>query len=228
MSRLTGLPVLALVLAGSALAGGARRLEAQVFGLPVRNAGIPTGLTLAADAGFSNSHAGGGWAIGASAAVGLGPLGVSGLVSWRDPDGDDGFSSVGATGNLKIFGGPLIPLSLTAQAGFAYGQQDVPGPTAGENKLWHFPVGLGLALTIPNPVVAIKPWIAPRVDIVRVRPPAGGDSDTSTDFGVSAGVDLSFLSGLGIRVMYDRVQAGDGVHPSIVSVGLSWGLRLGR
>jgi hypothetical protein len=201
------------------------RLEGQVFGLPVRNAGVPTGLTLAADLGFPNGDAGKGWAVGASGSLGLGPLGVTGSVARWDPKDVDAFSSVGATANLKIFGGPLIPLAVTAQAGLAYGTQD--DDVLGDTKLLHVPLGVGFALTIPNPVLAIKPWVAPRIDLVRSNPEIG-DSDTDSNFGVSGGVDLSFLSGLGIRAAYDRVWAGDGVSPSILSLGISWGLTVGR
>jgi hypothetical protein len=206
------------------------RLEGQVFGLPVRNAGVPTGLTLAADFGFPNRDAGKGWAVGASGSLGLGPLGVTGSVARWDPRGGGAFSSVGATGNLKVFGGPLIPISVTAQAGLAYGRQEDELSDA-EVKLLHVPLGVGFALTIPNPVLAIKPWVAPRIDLVRSSPSIGGisgDSNTSSNFGVSGGIDLSFLSGLGIRAAYDRVWAGDGVNPSILSLGISWGLTVGR
>ncbi len=214
-------------LAALTLFGLAARLEGQVFGLPVRNAGVPTGLTLAADLGFPNSDGGSGWALGVSGALGLGPLGLTASAARRNPDDFESFNSFGATANLKIFGGPLIPLSITAQAGAARGTQELSAPATGEATLWHFPLGVGFTVTIPNPVVAIKPWAAPRLDITRIKPP-GGSSDTDTNFGVSGGVDLSFLSGLGIRAMYDRVWAGNGFDPSIVSVGLSWGLTLGR
>ena len=96
---------------GLSLLGLTTRLEGQVFGLPVRNAGVPTGLTLAADFGFPNGEAGKGWAVGASGTLGLGPLGMTGSVARWDPRDGESFSSVGATGNLKIFGGPLIPIS---------------------------------------------------------------------------------------------------------------------
>jgi hypothetical protein len=210
------------VLALLGLAGG---LEAQVFGLPVRNAGVATGFTIGADLGFPNGDAGKGWAVGVTGALGLGPLGVTGSVARWDPKDADALSSVGATGNLKIFGGPLIPLSVTAQAGLAYATQD--GGTLGDTKLLHVPLGIGFALTIPNPVLAIKPWVAPRIDLLRSSPD-NADSDTDSNFGVSGGIDLSFLNGLGIRAMYDRVWVADGVNASIVSVGLSWGLTVGK
>ncbi len=43
-------------------------------------------------------------------------------------------------------------------------------------KLVHAPIGLGIALRIPNPALAIKPWIAPRLDVVRVS--VGSSSNT--------------------------------------------------
>ncbi len=219
------------LLAAAALAGG--RLDAQVFGLPVRNAPVPTGLTLAADLGFPNGDGGNGWAVGASGAIGLGPLGVSGAVARLDPRAGSALTSAGASATLRIFGGPLIPLAVTAQAGAAYGSQELTGLGGSyadtRAKYWHFPVGIGIGLTIPNPVVAIKPWIAPRLDITRASFPAGaGTDDTESHFGISGGIDLSFLNGVGIRAMYDRVQAGGGDTPAIVSLGLSYGLRVGR
>ena len=221
--------LLALVALGAA--GRAGGLAAQVPGLPVRNAGIGTGIGVAADIGFPSADAGKGVALGASGQAGLGPLGVSATLSTWDPKGDaKRFSAVGATGNLKIFGGPLIPLSVTAQAGAGYSRftRDVAGEAPVTTKSLHLPVGVGLAVTIPNPVFSIKPWVAPRLDILRTTVESDTPAETSTDtnFGISAGVDLGFVSGLLFRVMYDRVQAGGGSHPSIVSVGAGYGFRL--
>ena len=70
--------LLALVLLGAA--GTTGGLVAQVRGLPVRNAGIGTGIGIAADIGFPNGDAGKGVAFGASGQIGLGPLGVSAIV----------------------------------------------------------------------------------------------------------------------------------------------------
>ncbi len=201
-----------LALLGLAPSGG---LAAQVAGLPVRNAGVGTGIGIAVDAGFPNGAYGKGWAIGATGAAGLGPFGVTASVSHWKPTGASSVNSVGATANLKIFGGPLVPLSVTLQAGAARTHEGI-------TTTWHAPVGLGLALVIPNPVFSIKPWVAPRVDVARTTT-SGSTSSTDTHFGISAGVDLGFLSGISFRAMYDRVQ-GDG-HPSILSLGL--GLRVG-
>jgi hypothetical protein len=205
------LRLIGLVMIGAA--GRTGGLVAQVIGLPVRNAGVGTGLGIAADIGFPNTDAGKGIAVGITGAIGLGPLGVTGSVATWNPKGPGGsVESVGLTGNLKIFGGPLIPISVTAQAGAARFRQN------GESN-WHVPVGVGVALTIPNPVFSIKPWLAPRLDLTRTS--VSGNSSTETDFGISGGVDLGFLSGFTVRAMYDRVSR-DGASPSVLSLGLGF------
>ncbi|HEV8612363.1 MAG TPA: outer membrane beta-barrel protein, partial [Gemmatimonadales bacterium] len=97
------------------------------------------------------------------------------------------------------------------------------------STIWHFPLSLGVALTIPNPVFSIKPWVAPRIDFSRTRTDdafTGSHSSTDTHFGLSGGIDLGFLSGLSVRAMYDRLNADNGVHPSVLSLGL--GFRVGK
>lgn len=225
MTRRTRLLAL-LILAAAGHAGG---LVAQVAGLPVRNAGIGTGFGIAADVGFPNASAGKGVAVGATGSIGLGPLGFSASAATWDPQGaGERINSIGATGNLKIIGGPLIPLSVTLQAGaarYTLEATTIEGD-AFDLKTWHFPAGVGIALTIPNPVFSIKPWVAPRLDVVRVTQSDGGTASqittTDTDFGISGGVDLGFLNGLTIRAMYDRVSRGSGITVSTLSVGLGF------
>jgi len=218
MSRLRLKALLAL---GAAVLPGA--VVAQVAGLPVRNAGIGTGIGVAVDAGFPNGAAGKGFAVGAMGSAGLGPFGVTASVAHWKPKGESSVNSVGATGNLKIFGGPLIPVSVTLQVGAARSSQDQSTQLEPlKVRTWHVPVGLGLALTIPNPVFSIKPWIAPRIDIVRTTVEADTPPESHTDkhFGISGGVDAGFLNGISVRVMYDKVSS-----VSILSLGL--GFRVG-
>lgn len=196
-------------------AGSAGGLLAQVRGLPVRNAGVGTGIGIAADAGFPSASAGSGLALGATAAVGLGPIGVTGSVARFDPKGAAGaINSLGATANLKVFGGPLIPISVTAQVGAAFSR-------VGSIEELRLPIGVGLALTIPNPVFSIKPWLAPRLDIVSTSG-ASLTGGRDAKFAVSGGVDLGFLNGLTIRAMYDRINWGAGGNPSVFSLGLGF------
>jgi len=224
MTRRTRLLALLLVTA----AGHAGGLVAQVDGLPVRNAGVGTGIGIAADVGFPSAAAGKGVAFGGTGSVGLGPLGFTASAAMWNPKGaGKNVTSVGGTGNLKIIGGPLIPLSLTLQAGAGYNKVTLPGG-GGEapviTQKLHLPVGVGIALTIPNPVFSIKPWVAPRLDVLRttIESDTPAETHTDTDFGISGGIDLGFLNGLTIRAMYDRVFRGEGYSPSVLSFGLGF------
>lgn len=197
--------------------GSAAPLAGQVIGLPVYNSGIPTGLGLFADIGFPNDAAGGGTAYGATGRLGVGPFGATASVARFNPEGPgDQLTSVGGSLNYKVFGGPLVPLTVTLQGGAGYAKQD-------DVSFYRFPVGLGLGLTIPNPALAIKPWLAPRLDVSRVSSPLG--SDTETNFGISGGVELNLLSGLGLHASYDRVFA-DVEDPSIFAAGLHYTFRV--
>ncbi len=198
--------------------GLAALASAQVTGLPVRNSGITGGLSIGAEVGFPGEDYGKGTAFGARAALGLGPLGFNVVASRWNPDGPaDARTGLGGFVNLKVFGGPLIPLSVTLQGGAEYSD-------ANGFKILHAPIGLGIGLRIPNPALAIKPWIAPRLDIVRTS----GNVPSSTDknFAISGGVDFALLGGIGFGFAYDRVWVGDGVNPSVFSVGASYAIKI--
>lgn len=213
-----------LVSAGVTLGALAATAQAQVRGIPVYNSGISTGIALYGDVGLSNADAGKGTAFAVSGRAGFGPFGATAIVSTFNPDGPAGSElSVGATLNYKLFGGPLIPLSVTLQGGIGYSKPDVGFLPDNEVNEFRFPVGLGFALTIPNPALAIKPWIAPRVDIVRQS--AGGSSNTETDFGIGAGLELNLLSGLGVHAAYDRVFA-EGGDPGVFGFGAHYSFRV--
>lgn len=197
-----------------------RDAAAQVPGLPVYNGGFSTGFTLAGTVGFTggDSQTGDGKAYGVSGTLGVGVFALTAIVSRFDPSGTaDGATSVGGNASLKIFGGPLIPLAVYVQGGVSRHTEDAGTVSA---TVTNVPVGLGLALTIPSPVFAIKPWVAPRLQFTRLS--TGTTSDTDTDFGLSAGVDLTMLNGLGFRAGYDMVNGDD----PTVSVGLSYSIRI--
>lgn len=204
---------------------------AQVPGLPVYNQGVPRGIGLYGDIGFPDDDAGGGTAYGVTGRAGFGLVGVTAIISSYNADGPAGGKvSVGATGNLRIFGGPLVPLSVTLQGGVGYAKPDdsfLPGGAS--IKQWRFPVGLGFALTIPNPALAIKPWLAPRLDIVRTStsdiPAVPDASDTQTRFALSAGIELNLLNGFGLHAAYDRTF-GEGTDPSLFGLGAHYTFRV--
>lgn len=195
----------------------------QVRGIPVYNSGVSTGIAIYGDVGFPNQDAGKGTAFAVTGRAGFGPLGATAILSTFNPDGPGGSDvSVGATLNYKVFGGPLIPLSVILQGGIGYSKPDT-GLLPGNDTELRFPVGLGFALTIPNPALAIRPWIAPRVDMVRTS--GGGTSNTETNFGLGGGLELNLLNGFGLHAAYDRVFT-DGGDPSVFGIGAHYAFRI--
>jgi hypothetical protein len=206
-----------------ALLLGAAPLTAQAPGLPVYNAGIPRGIGIFGDLGFPNDAAGGGTGYGLTGRVGLGVLAFTATLSALNPDGPAGTSAaVGATMNYRVFGGPLVPLSVTLQGGIGYTSLDTGG--IGSDDIAHFPIGVGFALTIPNPALAIKPWLAPRLDLVRT-PTSFGDHHTDANFGLSGGIELNLLNGFGAHAAYDYVN-GDAGNPGIFGIGAHYTFRV--
>ena len=196
----------------------------QVRGIPVYNNGVPRGIGLYGDVGLPNDEAGGGTAYAVTGRAGFGLFGVSAIVSAYDPDGADSDVSVGGTLNYRLFGGPLVPLAVSLQAGVGYAKPESGLLPDEDVTQWRFPVGLGFALTIPNPALAIQPWLAPRVDIVH-RSPDTGDSETDTEFGLSGGVELNLLNGLGVHAAYDAIFA-DGGTPGVFGIGAHYNFRV--
>ncbi len=209
---------------------------AQAPGLPVINAGAARGFTIGAQVALPNPAAGDGTAFGVIGSVGFRRLALGAVVAgvsganWSTGT----VRSVGGNLTVKVAGGPLVPLAVNLQAGAAHVRPDngIEGAWA-----WHLPVGLGVAWTIPQPVVALKPWIAPRLDHSRTRGPdptvdplPGAPpllvTESATDFALSAGISLGFLNGLGLDFAVDRVFSGaEGAKPTTFGVGISWSLR---
>lgn len=209
---------------GLALAAGASPLAAQVRGIPVYNNGVPRGIGVYGDVGFPNDEAGGGTAYAVTGRAGFGLFGVSAILSAYNPDDADSDVSVGGTLNYRVFGGPLVPLAVSLQAGVGYAKPESGVLPDDDVTEWRFPVGLGFALTIPNPALAIQPWLAPRVDIVH-RSPDTGDSATDTEFGLSGGIELNLLSGVGVHASYDAIFA-DGGTPGVFGIGAHYNFRV--
>ena len=209
---------LAVALAGTPSAA------AQVRGIPVYNAGIPRGIGIYGDVGFPNDEAGDGTAYAVTGRAGFGLFGATAMLSSFNPDGPgDSDLSVGATLNYRIFGGPLVPLAVTLQGGIGYAKPDGILPDDDLTQL-RFPVGVGFALTIPNPVLAIKPWLAPRIDIVRTSA-EGADAETDSEFGLSGGLELNTLGGFGLHATYDAIFA-DGGTPGVFGIGAHYTFRV--
>lgn len=217
--------VLGAIVAAAALAGGAVAAEAQVRGIPVYNAGVPRGVGVYGDVGIPNDAAGGGTAYAVTGRAGFGPFGATAMLSAYNPDGPAGSDlSVGATANYRVFGGPLVPLAVTLQGGIGYAKPETGAlPNDNVTEL-RFPIGVGFALTIPNPALAIKPWLAPRLDIVR-RSAEGVDGQTDSEFGLSGGLELNTLGGFGLHATYDAIFAQGGT-PGVFGLGAHYTFRV--
>jgi hypothetical protein len=225
------------VLSLALLAGApAAPLAAQAFGVPVSGAPMARGVSLHAMAGLPNAAGEGGVAGMLAVSLGARRAGVTGFLSTRTGrDGDlPDFAGGGASANVKVFGGPLVPFLVQLQGGAAYAafRPHAGGP---RETRWHVPVGLALSWVFPQPAVAVRPWIAPRIDHARVTGPdplldplPGGPvpraTATATEFGLSGGVSFGFLNGLAIDLAYDRVFAAGGA-PATFGVGLTYNLR---
>lgn len=198
--------------------------SAQVAGLPVFNSGVGTGIGINADAGFPNADAGKGHTYGLTGSVGLGPLGITATVASNKPDGGTSDTWLGATANMKLFGGPLIPITVNAQVGAGYAS-DIQG---GGGKQLNVPFGLGIVANIPSPALSIKPWVAPRMEYFRFE--NGGTTSTQTKFGVSAGVNLGLAMGLQVRLAYDTIKLdnplGGTLSASTFSVGVGYAIHV--
>jgi hypothetical protein len=211
----TRLTAIAVAAGFAAALAGAAPASAQVPRLPVVNNGVPRGILVAGDVGFPDAESGGGETFAATGAIGLGMLGFTATIGTTTPDGGNSAAEYGGTANLRLIGGPLIPFFVNLQAGVGYA--DLDGA-----KTTHVPVGLGVGLTIPLPIFGLKPWIAPRWDYTTI---SGTVDDSNTAFGYSAGLDVNFIFGLGLRTAYDAVSL-DGETMSSWSIGAKWSLGL--
>ena len=187
---------------------------AQVRGLPLVNSGIRNGGSLAADMGFGNDAAGTGTTLGITATTGMGFIGASAAVS-RGRNLDNTVWSQAVSLSFRLVGGAMAPFRVTLQAGAGRWGEGVV-------ETVRLPVSLGVAAVIPVPGVAIRPWLAPRIDY---QSTTFENSDLSrTEFGLSGGLEVALLNGITMRTAYDRLFI-DG-DPGILSVGV--GMSLGR
>ncbi|MGH7584048.1 MAG: hypothetical protein ACREL5_12560 [Gemmatimonadales bacterium] len=200
----------ALLTLGMIASIAAAPAAAQVAGIPVVNNGAPSGLSVGADVGVPNEAYGKGTAIEGRAQIGFGFFGVAGMISHYSPKGGGGFWSPGFNATLRLLGGPLVPFRITLQGGVGHWSE-------GGAHFTHIPISVGFSATIPNPAFAIKPWIAPRLDVMKYN----GGIPSDSRFGISGGVDLALLSGVMIRAAYDRRSQENG-NPSVLSFGLGF------
>jgi len=192
-------------LAVLALALPAAPLGAQTPGLPVYGGGFSPGFEAAGVIGFpqADSRTGEGTALGATGTLALWRVAVAGTVARFDPAGAGaGRWHYGAQGAVKLVGSPLSPLAVYGLAGIGAQEDDDP-----DFSQVFIPLGASFTLTIPTPIVSIRPWIAPRMDLTRSS--VQGETATTEVFALSAGFNLTLLSGLSFRAAWEQIKNDD-------------------
>jgi hypothetical protein len=196
---------LAGFVAGAALGFGVPRLSAQTPGLPIYAGGHVPGVALGAALGLApaRSPVGRGITWVGTAELATRRTGlrvVGGALDLGGGSSPPPRAVWGALATARVLdGGVESPLSLDLIAG--HGRSE-----GADTRLRHTVVGLAFVLTIPTPVMAVKPWLAPRFDWRSVPPPPAAESRIRHAFGGSAGVDLRFLGGVVLRAAWDKVE----------------------
>ncbi len=228
----------ALIMGSSLLAGPA---VAQMNTIPVYfNPKGGTGLMVAADLGRGiNDESGKNTAVAFRTALGIGPVTIGGSVGLVNP-----FEGVAVgreletqyMGNiaLRVFGGGLLPVSLSLQGGVGVLKLDDAG-----KDIITVPIGLGIGFSVPTPGFSFDPWFAPRYTMVRNQDDTFSGTITQNGFGVSAGVNLNFLMGLGLHIAGDWqknptevLTSGPGMptiletKPFVFGIGLNYTFRI--
>lgn len=221
--RFGGVVVLSLGL----VLGFAGPATAQLDGIPVYfNPKGGTGLTFAADYGRGvNNDSGKRDAFAARALLGVSAFSVGAGVGRAS--GENSFQGTAA---IRVFGGALVPVAVSLQAGLGYSK---PGEGAAESTVYNIPIGIGFGLNIPTPGFLFEPWVAPRFSLNRVE--INGQSDNQTGFGLSGGVTIGFAMGLALHAAVDWADLDSATftsftlpsaQPMTIGVGVSYTFRL--
>lgn len=226
----------ALIMGLSLLAGPA---VAQMNSLPVYfNPKGGTGLMVAADLGRGiNDESGKNTAVAFRTALGIGPVTIGGGVGIVNPVTPTGRKSqTQYMGNfaLRVFGGGLLPVSVSLQGGVGVLDNSDLG-----TKVVTVPIGLGIGFSVPTPGFSFDPWFAPRYTMVRNQDDTFSGTITQNGFGFSAGVNLNFLMGLGLHIAGDWqknptefITSGTGTptvletKPFVFGIGLNYTFRI--
>jgi hypothetical protein len=226
----------ALIMGSSLLAGPA---AAQMNSIPVYfNPKSGTGLMVAFDLGRGiNAESGKNTAVAFRTALGIGPVTIGGSVGFVNPDegglvGRELEKQYMGNFALRVFGGGLLPVSLSLQGGVGVLKLDDAGI-----DIITVPIGLGLGFSIPTPGFSFDPWIAGRYTFVRNE--VGSQTANQKGFGISGGLNFNFLMGLGFHVAGDWqrnpaevVTSGGPVlsipktEPFVFGIGLNYTFRM--
>ena len=219
----------ALIMGSSLLAGPA---VAQMNSIPVMfNPKGGTGFLVALDIGRGmNTESGKNTALAFRSALGIGPVTIGGGIGIVNPDQGGTVGRKSQTqymGNfaLRVFGGGLLPVSISLQGGVGV----LDNTDLGE-KVITVPVGLGIGFSVPTPGFSFDPWIAGRYAFVRNE--VGLVTANQNSFGISGGLNFNFLMGLGFHVAGDwqknpfKSATVPETKPFVLGIGLNYTFRI--
>jgi hypothetical protein len=161
--------------------------RAQVVGLPFYP--TPTGLGVMASADYADPQDAGTVKV-LRAGAGFGPFGATAVAGRAtDPDRD----VYGATAAMRVFGGGLVPVSLSAQVGLGTWK-------SGDSTVTYLPVGVVARLSLP--LFPLKPFAVGYYTL--------GSNIGDSEVRVTVGADFNLLFGLGMHAAYDYGDSGKG------------------
>lgn len=193
-----------LALAAALLACSAGPLVAQAPGVPQHPGSHRPGAELGVLVGFNDDSEAAlrGTSYAASFGLGAGRFGLTATAAVVALEEDHRRASLGALGTLHLYGdGVRTPLTLGLFGGFGW----MPASEGLDDALRHVPLGISAALTLATPLVSLRPWVAPRVDLAWVDT---ASADREEKLGFSGGIDLRFPGGLSLRALGDYVDGG--------------------
>ncbi len=195
-------------------------------GIPVYNAGVPRGIGVYGDVGFSNDEAGGGTAYALTGRAGFGPFGATAMLATYNPDGpaDSDFRS-GPRSTIGYSAGPSCRSRSRCRAGSA-----TPSRTASTLPIedvtelrYHVGVGFG-----PHHSQSRARHQALARSPAGLRSPVRSkafDTDTNSEFALSGGLELNTLGGFGLHATYDAIFAEAGT-PGVFGIGAHYTFRV--
>ncbi len=214
-----------IIISALALFSAGKDVCAQLMTLPVsispkETPDLPT-LVVHGDFGFFNHNLGDFKSVGGRLVwnpARFSVLAGAGVLLAEADQADNGFTAGTAIG-YDVRPGSPEPWKPIIQVKGGLGYTKIS-----DFKQWDFPFALGIALFAPPPGFNVKLWGAPRLHLRIADDPSGGNS-TELGFGLSAGLALTKLSGLGVHVDSEwlRIQ---GHHEFVVAAGLHWDFTL--
>jgi hypothetical protein len=188
---------------------------AQMIGNPVYfNQSGGVGVTLNADYGrlVAPSAATKTNYFGGRATLGLPMVAITVGAGSAKASGGSSLTSFGGDAAVTVVKGPMVPVKVALQAGIGYASQSGV-------KYTHVPAGVAFTFNVKSPGASVEPWVAPRVDYLKVA------GFSQTKFGGSAGLNVGLPTGLGFHVALDYLNISGG-SPIMVGAGIHYAIKV--